>query len=347
MRIYDIVYLTNTPSFYKLNLCEAISRRGVKILIVLYGYGAEAVNTQLEDTQHWDFDFEFINQGDAHKRNKVVTFFRLIRLMRRIRTRKVLYAGWMAPEYNAYAFLSPRSKNAMVCESSILDVSLVGMKGWLKMKIIHRMSAVLPSGMPHQQLFESIGFRGKSFITGGVGIFNKSNRQPKRKKEQLKFIFVGRLVEVKAVDLLIEVFNKNGLPLTIVGDGVLRENLESKANANISFIGFISNDKIGMYYSDHDVFILPSHYEPWGLVVEEALFRGLPVIVSDKVGSGIDMVRNLGTGEIFKSGDVQSLQNAIENVSANYDDYCKAVDAIDWEKRDNDQVEAYIKLLNS
>lgn len=80
--------------------------------------------------------------------------------------------------------------------------------------------------------------------------------------------------------------------------------------------------------------------------MEEALFRGLPVIVSDRVGSGEDMVKNLHTGEIFKSGDVNDLQKAIDKVSADYDDYRKAVDAIDWKERDRNQVNAYLKLLD-
>lgn len=63
-RDYDIVYLTNTPSFYKLNLCEAIAKRGVRIMLVLYGYGAEAVNRQMEHGE-WSFDYHFCMKATA------------------------------------------------------------------------------------------------------------------------------------------------------------------------------------------------------------------------------------------------------------------------------------------
>lgn len=148
------------------------------------------------------------------------------------------------------------------------------------------------------------------------------------------------------MEFLIDVFNRNGFPLTIVGSGRDEDKLKAKANSNIQFVGFIENNKLGEIYQQHDIFILPSVSETWGLVVEEALYWGLPVIVSSRVGSGEDMVKNLGTGEIFESGNQQSLQAAIETVSSNYEKYRKAVDSIDWQQRDKNQVEAYLKLLD-
>lgn len=345
-RHYDIVYLTNTPSFYKLNLCNEIAKRR-PILLVFYGYGSEAVNTVL-DGKSWNFDYEFINIGDSNKRNKFFSFVKLCILMRKIYAYKIIFAGWLSIEYNLFSFFSPKHKNVMVCESSILDVSFDGILGRLKKLIINRMSAVLPSGTPHKELFNSIKFRGESFITGSVGIFNKKDKLQKDKAHcPLKYLYVGRLVEVKNVSLLIDVFNKNGLPLTIVGEGALSSELKSHAGENIKFTGFIENEKLGEIYSAHDVFILPSTYEPWGLVVEEALFRGLPVIVSDKVGCGYDLVKRLNTGLIFKLNDIASINEAIVKISENYSYYSTNVDLIDWEKRNQQQIDAYLEILKS
>lgn len=90
---YDLVYLTNTPSFYKLNLCNEICRSGKRMLLVLYGYGAEAVNTSLTDNEDWLFDFKFINDGDSSKRNKLKTFVKLAKLLSSIKYTKLIYAG--------------------------------------------------------------------------------------------------------------------------------------------------------------------------------------------------------------------------------------------------------------
>jgi glycosyltransferase involved in cell wall biosynthesis len=343
---YDFVYLTNTPSFYKIALCDRIAQTH-RLLLVLYGYGSEAVNTELGRGGKLRFDYVFIHEGDSNARNKFKTLVNLLRLMRRIEYTKVLYCGWLAPEYNFFSFLCPKAKNVAVCESSKYDVSFAGVAGMVKRLIIGRMGAVLPSGKPHREIFESIGFKGTLHITGSVGIFHKVpdralSAQP---HQPLRYLYVGRLVDVKNVSLLIEEFNRNGKPLTIVGKGELESKLKAMAKPNITFMGFVENESLGDVYKSHDVFVLASHREPWGLVVEEALYWGLPVIVSDRVGSSIDMVQDLGTGEIFKSGSVDSLHSAIEKVEEHYHFYRAHVLKIDWEQRDAEQVKAYTDLI--
>lgn len=53
---YDFVYLTNTPSFYKLNLCNEIAKTH-SLLLILYGYGSEAVNKELKASGNYKFDY--------------------------------------------------------------------------------------------------------------------------------------------------------------------------------------------------------------------------------------------------------------------------------------------------
>lgn len=343
---YDFIYLTNTPSFYKLNLCNEIARHR-SVLLVLYGYGAEAVNTVLDDASKMRCDYVFLNTGDSNKRNKLKVLWNLVKLMRKTRCKKILYSGWMSPEYNLFSFFVPKKKNVLICESSVFDTNFFGLKGALKRAVVNRMGAVLPSGKPHAELFRRIGFKGHINITGSVGIFNKGQRQLKlqNSKSPLRYLYVGRLIDVKNVGLLIEAFNRNGKPLTIVGDGELAKNLKSKANNNIRFTGFIENSALGDVYQSHDVFILPSYYEPWGLVVEEALYWGLPVIVSDRVGSSIDMVKDLNTGLIFKSRDPESLIESIERIELDFPIYLDNVNRINWNEKDKRQVDAYLNLL--
>lgn len=344
---YDIVYLTNTPSFYKLNLCEALAAEGISILLVFYGYGPEAVNTRME-SRDWRFDYRFLSAGDSHRRDRIKVFWRLLRLMGGIKARKVLYAGWLSPEYNLYSLISPRRRNVIINECRSEDISMKGIKGRIKRLVIGRMSGALPSGAPQRKLFEKLGFTGVIATTGSVGIINKGPRPGGHKAgTPLRFLYVGRLTGVKNLKFLVKAFNRNGLPLTIVGKGEEEADLRKLAGPNIRFSGFVDNDRLGEMYSSHDVFILPSLYEAWGLVVEEALYWGLPVIVSDKVGSGPDMVRAYGSGYFFISDDEESLATAINEMARTYKDVRERVMAMDFESRDRNQIDAYLKILES
>lgn len=341
---YDIVYLTNTPSFYKVNLCNEIGKKK-ELLLVLYGYGEEAVNKTLDDSTSYNFEYIFLWNGDSAKRNKLKTFFLLWRLMHSISCKKILFSGWFIPEYNLYSLLSPKRKNCMLSESTIYESSISGIKGFIKKSIINRCSIALPSGCAHKAIFDRIGYKGKIKITGGVGIFNKTLRNIENKPNNPKrFLYVGRLIECKNLRFLIEVFNKNGKSLTIVGKGPLENELKELAKGNIKFIGFIANEKLPEVYKAHDIFILPSRTEPWGLVVEEAIYWGLPVITSDRVGCANEMVIEPNIGCTFRLDDKDDFDRTIRQVEENYNIYRENALKFDFDIRDKKQIETYTTL---
>jgi glycosyltransferase involved in cell wall biosynthesis len=86
---------------------------------------------------------------------------------------------------------------------------------------------------------------------------------------------------------------KNKAHLLLIGDGELKPKvlkIIKDYNANISNLGFIDQKHIPFYYKISDIFIIPSKEENWGLTVNEAMCCGLPIIASDKVGSGYDLL---------------------------------------------------------
>lgn len=347
-RTYDYVYLTNTPSFYKLNLCDKLGEAGLKGLLVFYGYGGEAVNVALNDASKWHFDFQFLHNGDSHRRSFFSTFMSLRRLMRTVECKKVLFSGWLANEYNLYSLFSPRRKNVVVVESTICESQVSGLKGWIKKRILRRMSSALPSGMRHTELLTELGFKGRMTETGSVGILNKPNRVLKAKSypEEFRYLYVGRLIDCKNLEFIINCFNASGRKLTIVGAGELDRKLRNMAGPNIKFLGFIDNGQLKDIYSSHDIFLLPSKSEPWGLVVEEAIYFGMPVIVSNNVGSGPEMVETLGTGLVFTFNDAADFEAKCLEMERNYAKFAEASAAVDFDDRERQQIKAYIDTIN-
>jgi len=101
--------------------------------------------------------------------------------------------------------------------------------------------------------------------------------------------------------------------LLFVGDGPLRPQIEARAHevGNVRVTGFRNQSELPRYYAMADVLALPSAFEPWGLVVNEALNYGLDIIASDQVGAAVDLVRRGVTGTVVPVGDVPGLARAM------------------------------------
>ena len=100
--------------------------------------------------------------------------------------------------------------------------------------------------------------------------------------------------------------------LVFAGDGPLRAALESEASSlgisdRVRLLGFVNQSRLPETYTASDIFVLPSESEPFGVVVNEAMLCGCPVIVSDHVGARFDLVREAKTGFVFPAGDVPHL----------------------------------------
>ncbi|MHB8564787.1 MAG: glycosyltransferase family 4 protein [Acidiferrobacteraceae bacterium] len=105
----------------------------------------------------------------------------------------------------------------------------------------------------------------------------------------------------------------------IVGDGPLRSDCEAFARAKlpgrVAFAGFQNQTALPRMYAASDHLVLPSDVEPWGLVVNEAMAAGLPVLASSSVGAAADLIRpDTESGLIFPAGDVAALTRALDAV---------------------------------
>ena len=242
--------------------------------------------------------------------------------------------------------MSCKRKNSIVVESSLHESSTIGIKGFIKRLFLSRVSRVYASGKCQKALVEELGFHKEIVITKGVGVFNLVPQPPYAERDRVsKFLFVGRLTAVKNLQFLIQVFNEfPNCQLTIAGFGELESELRSIASENIKFIGAVPNKHLTKIYQDHDVFILPSYSEPWGLVVEEALNNGLPVIVSDRVGCADEIIEEGKNGLIFKNNDDKSLQDCIKKIQEVnlYNKMRKFISELDFEEIERAQAQCYI-----
>jgi glycosyltransferase involved in cell wall biosynthesis len=138
-------------------------------------------------------------------------------------------------------------------------------------------------------------------------------------------LFAAKFTKVKAPEELLAAFtllhrgwSGDAAPyLVFVGDGPLRSQLEEQARPlgdAVRFPGFRNQSELPALYDLCDVFVLPSRFEPWGLVVNEVMNAGRPVIVSDRVGAAPDLVEDGANGFIYPSGDVAALASRLRQI---------------------------------
>ena len=131
--------------------------------------------------------------------------------------------------------------------------------------------------------------------------------------------FVGQCIERKGVGTLLEAvsaLHRENWRVQIIGDGPLRSNLVSMVErlgiaSRVSFLGVKKNSEVIDILSTTDILVLPSKFDGWGAVVNEALMIGTPVVCSDCCGAA-ELIRASGFGEIFTAGSTDDLGRVLE-----------------------------------
>jgi glycosyltransferase involved in cell wall biosynthesis len=141
--------------------------------------------------------------------------------------------------------------------------------------------------------------------------------------QHFAFVLSGKLIARKAPMLVVEAIrahrHRDRVVLIALGDGELRDEFVPAARALLGdrfiFPGFVNQSQLGRYFRAADALVMPSRHETWGLVVNEAMHYGLPVIVTDQTGCHHDLVLPERTGLVIPRDDATALARAMEWLS--------------------------------
>lgn len=160
-----------------------------------------------------------------------------------------------------------------------------------------------------------------------ISRFDKSNLniikfEKIRKFYQIKDRFIlfssGSLIRRKRMDLIIKAVKNSpsAVSLLIIGEGGERENLEKIIGTDdrIQLVGFVQAEDLPYYYNIADAFVFASEYDGWGVVINEAIAAGLPIVSSDRVGAAREWVTDGINGFICPANEVNEFQSAIEKL---------------------------------
>ena len=216
-----------------------------------------------------------------------------------------------------------RRQSVLMTESTAGDHLRVQWKEKIKALLIRRLfDWAIAGGIAHRRYLEYLGFPTDHVmrfydVVDNASFHTRTLELRQRAASEFDlppgyFLYIGRLSQEKNVDgLLAEWISYREAggtwPLVIVGDGPASPALRQPASqsvfaADIHFTGHKGFRELPTYYAFARCFVLPSTREPWGLVVNEAMAAGLPVIVSSRCGCAEDLVDAGRNGFVFDPG---------------------------------------------
>lgn len=229
----------------------------------------------------------------------------------------------------------------MMTASKFDDRPRLAIKEWIKGRLLGSFSAAVVGGCRQYDYVRFLGFRRRPVLPG----YNTVSMDRVRRQAAeagggasvpftaRSFIFVGRFVAKKNIELMLQgyaAYAKAAGPrarrLTMVGDGPLQAALAAQCldlgiEGLVDFTGFLSAPQVSARLAGGLALVLVSAEEQWGLVINEALAVGLPVLASYEVGAREALVRNLLNGCLVQSGSVESVARAMAFIDTNEEDW--------------------------
>ncbi|CAN5559483.1 glycosyltransferase family 4 protein [soil metagenome] len=274
-----------------------------------------------------------------HEVGKLQLAIKLWKVLSRFNPEVVLVPGYYTLPGIAAALWAKvhDAKSVLMTESTEDDHHRVWWKEKLKALLVQNLfDWAVTGGKAHVRYLEHLGFPlsriGHFYDVVENGVYQEYKarlRQRSRESFDLParyFLYIGRLAPEKNVAGLIRAWNYyralgGTWPLVLVGGGPAVDELKNMAtrsaySSDLHFAGHKGSQDLPRYYGFAGCFVLPSSREPWGLVVNEAMASGLPVIVSDRCGCAEDLVIPDVNGMIFDPANDENLTVCMLKISS-------------------------------
>ncbi len=339
-----MIFITNLPSFYKINLYNKISiKKNIKVFFL--GKKSKFRNNNFS-TLLLKFENYFSYQGNYESRNKFLSCISIIiYLLKNKKEKKIILTGWNEIEYWICLFF-PFRKKILILETNLNYTNKNFFKIFLKKIFLYFIHTCVVCGKSQQKLLKLLNFNKNILKSKGVGIINKNikSRNFDIKKYNKKIVYIGRFdQEEKNILWLIDFFKKHpNFELDLIGYGPLKSQIVKKIVniKNIKCLKSVKNRDLSKVFKKYCFLILPSLKEAWGLVVEEALYFNTPVLVSKNCGVS-EIVKNGVNGYIFNTNE-SSLSKILQKI--NQKNYEKLKPKINYFNSDDHQIKTYLKL---
>jgi glycosyltransferase involved in cell wall biosynthesis len=307
-----ILFLYTELAAYVMSCFKALSQKGIEVHVVRWQVNKEA-----------PFDFDVPDGVRLYDRSSL-TGEELVSLVQEISPDKIICSGWVDKEYlKVCRFYRGKIPTVLTLDNHwIKSIKQQVLRLLAPVFIKLHFSHAWVPGKPQVEYACKLGFGEKiceGFYSADSNTFNKVYNEKKKCAEVPKrFIYIGRYIPAKGLDLLFKAFIElqdewdSGWELWCLGTGELFDS--RPIHPKIKHFGFIQPAQVRDYLIDTGVFVLPSLSEPWGVVVHECAIAGMPMIVSDTVGAATCFLEEGENGFCFESGNADALKTALRSM---------------------------------
>jgi len=305
-----IVFLYTELAEYIKACMDELAKEDIEVHVFYYPINPEA-----------PFNFDFESSGCEFYLRTEFTRSELLNKIKNINPQAIVCSGWIDKDYVSICReLRPQIRTIVALDNQL--------EGGLKPRLARERAKRLfkPAfdyawvpGIPQVRYAEKIGFRPDEIQTGfytvDVEKWSRVNGNNLNGDFPKRFVFVGRYMEFKGVLELWEAFSQidtKGWELYCAGNGDLYPT--RRIYKGIHHVGFVQPIDLGKFVAQGGVFILPSHKEPWGVVVHEFAAAGYPIICTENVGAASAFLKDGINGYLIKSNDISELKKAMSKI---------------------------------
>lgn len=317
-----VLYILNIPSPYRISYLEELSKY-CKLTVIFERVSAADRNAKWNKNNSMPFNAIFLN-GHNWNNDSTVSF----------KIKKYLNDDY---DYVVFCnFLTPTGIIGInYCIKNNIDYCIEAdgafyrknfFKDLIKKKIVKRAKICFSTCRNLDNYYRKLGVDKKSVARYKFtpltkqDISNNSKRVVKENFNKYKdgktnILFVGQFIKRKGIDVLLKACGRltKDERMLLVG-GILNNDLKDlldKAVCDVEIIDFKTKEELYDYYSVSDIFVLPTREDIWGLVVNEALSFGIPVITTRNCNAGLELIRDDYNGFLFDSEDYITLADKI------------------------------------
>jgi glycosyltransferase involved in cell wall biosynthesis len=334
-----IIFVHPALMDYRLKIFEELNKvYDITFIFTTQGQGQAGVKEKhLEISKEWDYKIirsdKIIVQG-----RPIITYFKLIRELLKSKYDIILTStNW----YICFPIARITEKRFILlteywywAPKSLAERLLYQLTRF----IARHADAIITGGTKSYEAYLGFGVKNEKIFKCIQCALDYSNLPTKDLRKELGIeekkkiiLYLSRIVAHKGLDYLIKAFalleKEAEVALLIVGDGPFRQECEDLVKdlgaKNVFFMGRVFDDIIkAAYYKVCDIFVLPavllgSAYDPWSLVINEAIAFGKPIITTDTVGAAYDLVKEGYNGYVVKNKNVQELYTAMHKILLN------------------------------